>query len=68
MPKSTDAAVGVVELFDDVDPDLADLLDHHLGDAVSPFECHRFLTQVDKGDLDFSPIVGVYGSRRIDNS
>lgn len=68
MPKAALIAFGRREVFHDLQLETADLLDYHLGDAITALDRVRLRPQIDQGDFNFTPVIGIDGARRIDES
>ena len=59
MPESTGTAEGVVKLLHRLQIGLVNFLNHHLGDSVTAVKCVRRFAQINHGNLNLTPIVGV---------
>lgn len=60
-------AFGLIKLLDHNEFALFVPCDHHLGDALTIVDYKVFLRQVYQADPEFAAIVGVNGTRRIEN-
>ena len=66
MSESAAAAPGFSQIFYFPQIGLIDLLDHHLGDPISPAKGIGILAHINHGDLNLTTVVGIDSAGRID--
>jgi hypothetical protein len=67
MPKAAAAPGCPLQAADRLEDSPADRGQHKLGDAVTPADGERLLTEVDQADFDFATIIGINSAWGIDN-